>query len=340
MIAVNVVKYQRLTHRDCCEITLTNNNGGTVTILNYGATLEKFIVPDHQGKFINMVLSLSKASYYSKERNFLGGTVGRIIGRMSDGKWTFGKNSYQFNNNDGKNHAHGGVEGFDTQVFDFKIVQKEKSASVVLTLFDYAGHNGYPGNVKVQVTYTFTEENTLIYQISAITDDITLFNPGNHSYFNLDGKGRILNQNLLIDASRYLPLNNNSIPDMGYMSVEDTVFDFRSGKLIKSAIASQDKQIIKQNGLNHPFLLDGHNVAAILTSSDEQRRMLMKTTAPSIVVYTANHFNHSGYANNIGQYDGVALEAQLPPTDDPMLQSITLLPGERFESETSWHMDY
>lgn len=340
MVSVKVEQYQRLQNHDCCVITMKNARGAEVSVLNYGATLERFAVPLADGTLANMILSLNTAADYSKARNFLGGTVGRIIGRMQDGFWDAGDKKYQFELNDGPNHAHGGSHGFDTQVFDFMVRQNADSAAVILTLLDPAGHDGYPGNVKLQATYTFDEQSTLTYHLSAITDAKTLMNPANHTYFNLDGGGQVLGQKLMLDASAYLPLNANSIPDAGRAPVAGTPFDFRAGRQIRIALQSRDAQIVAQHGLNHPFLLDGHDVSATLTSSDGARRMTMKTTAPAIVVYTGNHFDHTGVASNIGQYDGVALEAQFPPSADPTLQAITLLPGEHFEAETSWHMDF
>ena len=342
MERINIRKYQYVNKQDYCEITLKNKNGVTATILNYGATLEKFCLPaaDSHTAPENMILSLPRPEDYSKARNFLGGTVGRIIGRMAAGTWQDGDTTRQFAINDAPNHAHGGPEGLDTQVFTFRVQQTADTASVILDLIDNAGHDGYPGTMHLTATYTLDDFDTLTYHLHAITDAKTLCNPANHAYFNLDGHGDVLHQTLQIAADNYLPLDQNSIPSFGMAAVARTAFDLRDGRQLGAVVQDEDPDISFQHGLNHPFILNGHRVAATLTSSDGKRRLSLTTTAPSIVVYTANHFNHTGVAANIGQYDGVALEAQFPPTADKTLNAITLLPGEAFNAETSWHIEY
>lgn len=338
---VTVEKYQRVQSHDYCAIRLTNNHGMTAVILNYGATVAQILVPTTKGQPANLIMSLPTIQDYSKERNFLGGTVGRIIGRMAAGRWQVGANTRQFCLNDGPNHAHGGVAGFDTQVFDFTTDYTADTASVTLTLFDPAGHNGYPGNLKVQVTYTLTNQDTLTFQVTAISDALTLCNIANHTYFNLAATGAdVQGQQLQLNADYYLPLDAASLPAAGRQSVTDTVFDFRQPQLLGQVLSSTDPQIVSQHGLNHPFLLNDHQQCGVLSLPGTNRRMTLTTDAPAVVVYTANHFNHTGVAANLGPYAGVALEAQLAPTTDPQMGSCVLLPGQQFHRTTSWHFDY
>jgi aldose 1-epimerase len=340
MGTVTVTRYQRIGNRDYDSITLRNKNGMQATILNYGATLAQLTVPNQDGRELNLILSLRQFSDYDKERNYLGGTVGRIIGRMAGGQWQDGDVTHQFELNDGPNHAHGGREGFDTQLFTYQTREAGQSATVMLDLLDVAGHNGYPGNLHLTVTYTLDDQNTLHYGVHATTDVRTLCNPANHVYFNLNGADTICQQNLQVNADDYLPLDEQDIPSLGIRTVTGSPFDLRKGRLLGDVLAASDTQITQQGGLNHPFLLSKQNPAAILTSTDGQRRMTMATTAPAVVVYTANHFKHKGYAANIGRYDGVALEAQFPPSADRHLRPITLMPGNEFNAHTSWHMDF
>lgn len=340
MGTVTVTRYQRLNNQDYDSITLRNKPGMQATILNYGATLARLTVPDKAGHALNLILGLRQFSDYDKARNYLGGTVGRIIGRMAGGQWLDGDVAHQFELNDGPNHAHGGREGFDTQLFTFQTREAAQSSSVTLDLLDAAGHNGYPGNLHLSVTYTLDDQNTLHYSLRATTDARTLCNPANHAYFNLDGAGTIHQQNLQVNADEYLPLDEQDIPSLGARTVAGSAFDLRTGRLLGDVLAASDPQIVRQGGLNHPFLLSKQNPAAVLTSADGQRRMTLVTTAPAIVVYTANHFKHKGYAANIGRYDGVALEAQFPPSADRRLCPITLLPGKEFNAQTSWHLDF
>lgn len=140
-------KYGRKDGKDLCEISLKNDNGMVVKVLNYGATLEKVLLNDK-----NMILSLNSPADYSQERNYLGGTVGRIAGRVRKGQWRHGLEIHQLPINEGENHIHGGI-GTDTEVWDFEPSCDENSARVDLTLFDPDGHNDYPGNLKIHVKY-------------------------------------------------------------------------------------------------------------------------------------------------------------------------------------------
>ncbi|KRK34610.1 aldose epimerase family protein [Loigolactobacillus bifermentans] len=337
---VTVEKYGYAHDRDYCAIHLTNGHGMTAVILNHGATVAQILVPTTADK-TNMIMSLPTFQDYSKERNFLGGTVGRIIGRMAAGKWQVGNTVQQFTLNDGPNHAHGGDEGLDTQVFDFTTDYTAHTASVTLTLFDPAGHNGYPGNLQVQVTYTLTDQDTLTFAVTAVSDALTLCNIANHTYFNLADAGQdVQAQQLQINADYYLPLNAASIPDTGRQAVAGTVFDLRQPQALGAVLRSTDPQIVAEHGLNHPFLLNDQQQGAVLSLPGTSRRMTLTTDAPSVVAYTANHFNHTGVAANLGQYDGVALEAQVPPTADPQLSGCVLLPGQTFHRTTSWQFDY
>ncbi|WP_179396317.1 aldose epimerase family protein [Lacticaseibacillus absianus] len=339
MNRITVDKYQRRANHDYCEITLTNRNGMVVRLLNHGATIERVLLPDGHSGHHDAVMHLAHREDYDRERNFLGGTVGRIIGRMAAGEWTVGTSTQTFDLNDGPNHAHGGPAGFDTQCFDFTLAQTDRDATVTMTLFDPAGHNGYPGNLQLTASFTLDDTDVLTYRLDAVADALTPCNPANHVYFNL-GDGTIEDHVLTLDASQYLPLAADSIPHDGAASVQGTVFDLREGQRLGDVLGSSDPQITSQNGLNHPFLLDGHAVAATLSLPGTGRRVTLRTTAPSVVVYTANHFDHTGYARDLGRYDGVALEAQFPPSADPSLSPILLMPGEHFNAQTSWQFGY
>lgn len=320
-------KYGRKDSQDLCEISLENDYGMQVNILNYGATLEKVLLNQE-----NMILTLNSPEDYSKERNFLGGTVGRICGRVRLGQWKHGNQIYQLPQNDGENHIHGGI-GTDMKIWNFKLKNSEQESRVDLFLFDPDGDNGYPGNMKLHATYKLDNENNLSYKLEAVSDQLTIFNPANHTYFNLGERDTDLK--LRLAADYYLPVGTDGLPNQGMKNVENTVFDFRQGKKISAALDSDDSQINLRNGLDHPFILNGMQPAAVLSSN--KHKMIMTTNAPAIVTYTANHFNHTGVANNIGQYDGITLEAQYPPAEGIELGKITLLPFEKFERKINWN---
>ena len=338
-MSIKVVRYQRENQHDYCEITMENSQGMQVKLLNYGATLERILIPTAQG-LENIIMSLDSPADYSKARNFLGGTVGRVVGRIRHGQWQYGNHIVQLPLNDGQNHIHGGT-GTDTQVFDFSTHFDMHQSTVAFILFDADGNNGYPGNMKLQVSYTLDNDNQLTYRIKAVSDKLTIFNPTNHVYFRLNGpESDVLGLNLQLNSDEYLPLDADSLPYQGRKSVEGTVFDFRNAKPVGTVINSHDPEIDAEHGLNHPFLLRGDDPKAILSSPDKKRRVVMTTKSPSIVVYTANHFDHTGIAKHIGQYDGITLEAQVPPAEGSDLTAITLFPGEQFNTWTKWQFKY
>ena len=331
---VSVEQYGQYQGQNLYELTLTNDQGMVVRLLNYGATLEKVLLPEADGLH-NMVLSLPTREDYSKERNFLGGTVGRIVGRIRGHVWQHGDVKVDLPMNEGKNHIHGGDDGLDRQVYNFRTEQTATTASASFTFVDPAGHNGYPGNLKLQVTYTLTNANALQYRVDALSDEETLFNPTNHTYFALDQPATIDETVLTIPADAYKPLDAEHLPDQGWQPVAGTVFDFRNGQKLGDVIHTRADQITSERGINHPFLLkNGKALAAKLQTKNHT--MTLVTTAPSVVVYTANHFDGTGVAHNIKQFDGVALECQYPPVSGSNLSAITLLPGEPFTLANTW----
>ncbi|MCG6132654.1 aldose epimerase family protein [Lacticaseibacillus rhamnosus] len=331
---VSVEQYGQYQGQNLYELTLTNDQGMVVKLLNYGATLEKVLLPEADGLH-NMVLSLPTREDYSKERNFLGGTVGRIVGRIRGHVWQHGDVKVDLPMNEGKNHIHGGDDGLDRQVYNFRTEQTATTASASFTFVDPAGHNGYPGNLKLQVTYTLTNANALQYRVDALSDEETLFNPTNHTYFALDQPATIDETVLTIPADAYKPLDAEHLPDQGWQPVAGTVLDFRNGQKLGDVIHTRADQITSERGINHPFLLkNGKALAAKLQTKNHT--MTLVTTAPSVVVYTANHFDGTGVAHNIKQFDGVALECQYPPVSGSDLFAITLLPGEPFTLANTW----
>lgn len=331
---VSVEQYGQYQGQNLYELTLTNDQGMVVKLLNYGATLEKVLLPEADGLH-NMVLSLPTREDYSKERNFLGGTVGRIVGRIRGHVWQHGDVKVDLPMNEGKNHIHGGDDGLDRQVYNFRTEQTATTASASFTFVDPAGHNGYAGNLKLQVTYTLTNANALQYRVDALSDEETLFNPTNHTYFALDQPATIDETVLTIPADAYKPLDAEHLPDQGWQPVAGTVFDFRNGQKLGDVIHTRADQITSERGINHPFLLkNGKALAAKLQTKNHT--MTLVTTAPSVVVYTANHFDGTGVAHNIKQFDGVALECQYPPVSGSDLSAITLLPGEPFTLANTW----
>lgn len=322
-------KYGRKDNKDLCEITLENDSGMVVKVLNYGATLEKVLLNDE-----NMILSLETPEDYSKERNYLGGTVGRIAGRVRHGQWKHGLETHQLPLNEGENHIHGG-SGTDTEVWNFRPSCDSEHARVDLTLFDPDSHNDYPGNLKFHARYELDNDNTLHYLLEAVSDKLTIFNPVNHVYFDLGERAEDLD--LQLNADYYLPVDESGMPDHGMEEVAGTAFDFRKTKKVGDALHSDDPQIKLRDGMDHPFILNGNNPAATLSS--KKHRLTVKTDAPSLIIYTGNGFDNTGLTSHIGQYDGITFEAQYAPAEGSDLGEITLLPFEKFSRAVDWKFE-
>lgn len=329
-MTVSLNNYGQLHGEPLYEITLTNRNHLQVVLLNYGATLEKVLVPDGT----NVILALPSAADYAKERNFLGGTVGRFVGRLVGHEWHRGDQVVTLPKGEGENAIHGGADGLDRQVFTMRYEEGAGFDRVELVFLDPAGHNGLPGNVLVHVTYTLDDEDRLTYAVHATTDEMTLFNPTNHVYFAVDGPEAGIDETTLrLAADYYAPLTEH-LPLTGWASVADTPFDFRQGQRLKDVMP----KVLDGAGFDHPFLIKQPQAAKLIGASG--RSVTMTTTAPSVVIYTANHFDHTGVAHNIGVHGGVTLETQVAPVSGQDWSAITLVPEQPYTQTTSWQFGY
>jgi len=320
------------------EVTLINQHQMQVSLLSYGASIQKISIPDH-GHFTNIVLSLPQPTDYLKARNFFGATVGRVAGRLPGHQWQLGDQTIDLVANDGPNHKHGGLQGLDQQLFDIAAIGDNWITFVVL---DSNGHNGYPGNLKLTVTYTLTDTDTLQCQLHASCDQTTLFNPTNHTYFALDGpQSTIEGLQVQVAANYYQPVTPAHLPLDGWHTTANTVFDLSQPTDLQSILTSSNSQIKQEHGFNHAWLLNQQaNFAAKLSSPKTNRSVTMTTDAPAVILYTANHFNHTGLTADIGQHGGITLETQSAPLANNNWSTITLVAGESFTRTTSWHFDY
>ncbi|WP_203623529.1 MULTISPECIES: aldose epimerase family protein [unclassified Lacticaseibacillus] len=329
-MTIKLQKYGTLRGEPLYEFTLTNQAGMAVHLLNYGATLARVVVPTARGP-LDQILTLPSVADYAKERNFLGGTVGRVVGRLPGHVWHREGRDVTLLPGEGDNAIHGGPEGSDTQVFTATYREGDTEDQVTFTFVDPAGHNRFPGSVKTTVTYTLHASNTLTYALHAVTDEETLYNPTNHVYFAPDGlEAGIADTTVTLAADYYAPLDEHHLPSGGWASVAGTPFDFRSG----AKLGDRMPQVLAGQGFDHPFLIK--KAQAVLLTGKSGRKMALTTTAPAIVMYTANHFDHTGVPHNIGAHSGVALEAQIAPPSGLDWSSITLMPGEPYDLETSW----
>ncbi|CAM4320028.1 aldose epimerase family protein [Listeria booriae] len=318
---------------------LENTNGISMRFMNYGATVIAIETPDSRGEMDNIILSLPTPHDYTKEKTYLGATIGRVAGRIRVGEWTF-----PLEKNEGDNHCHGGTIGFESRFWDGEPFQEETRVGVRFTYHSPAFENGYPGNLTATVCHSLDHENNWRTTYTATTDATTLFNPTNHVYFNLAGskENTIHNHTLTIQSDAYLPLTAENLPTGEIKNVQNTPFDLRTATPLQAVLASNHRDIQQSQGLNHPFILNNQqHSAATLTHPDTGRQISIITTAPAVIAYTGNHFNQDftlSTGQKVTKYAGIALETQQLPDaiHHPNFGNIILQPDQPFYSETTY----
>ena len=323
--------------------TLTNSRGSEATIITYGGAVVSLKVPDKQGKLGDVVLGFDSIADYEKHTAFFGALIGRYGNRIARGKFTLDKREYSLATNNGENHLHGGIRGFDKVVWTAKTSTDSKGANLELTYLSADGEEGYPGNLSVKVVYSLTEDNQLKIVYSATTDKATVINLTHHSYFNLAGAGDILDHRLTLNAARFTPTDKGSIPTGELASVAGTPFDFRKETAIGARIAQENEQLNFGRGYDHNFVLTkkggGVGLAARVYEPTSGRVMEVLTTEPGIQFYSGNFLDGSvpGKGGKAYPYrSGFCLETQHFPDSPnrPKFPSTVLRPGQTYRQTT------
>ena len=327
--------------------TLKNVNGLQATITNLGGRVVSLFVPDKNGILRDVVLGFENVEDYLPENHLsdFGAAIGRYANRLNNGQITIDGKTYQLPQNDGKNCLHGGPDGWQYRIFNVEEVGDHR---LVLSLVSEDGDSGFPGNVCAHVTYTLTDDNTLDIQYEAVTDEPTVINMTNHSYFNLNGDAStdILNHLLTIDADRYTPIGETFIPTGELASVESTPMDFRQPKPIGRDIAADFEQLRIGRGYDHNWVLntkgDDSHPCARLESPVTGIALEVYTTEPGMQVYTGNFLDGTFVGKGGVVYQrraAVCLETQKFP-DSPNQHwpesNAILRPGERYSSRTTF----
>lgn len=323
--------------------TLTNSRGSEARIITYGGAVVSLTMPDKQGKLGDVVLGFDSIGNYERHTAFFGALIGRYGNRIARGKFTLDKHEYALATNNGENHLHGGVKGFDKVVWTAKPSTDKSGAHLELSYLSVDGEEGYPGNLKVSVVYTLTEDNQLKIVYSATTDKETVVNLTHHSYFNLAGTGDVLDHRLMLNADRYTPTDAGSIPSGVLAKVEGTPFDFRKETAIGARIAQDNEQLKFGKGYDHNWVLSrkgtGVELAARVFDPASGRVMEVLTTEPGIQFYSGNFLDGSvpGKAGKAYPYrSGFCLETQHFP-DSPNhsnFPSTVLKPGQKYSQTT------
>jgi len=316
--------------------TLTNAHGLKVKIMTYGATITSVEVPDRDGKTANVVLHLGTLADYLKGHPFFGSTVGRYANRIAKGKFTLDGKQYTLATNNNENHLHGGLKGFDKKVWKAKPVQTADAVGVTCTYASPDGEEGYPGALTAKVTYSLTDRNELKMEYSATADKPTIVNLTNHSYWNLAGagSGTVLDQEVMLNADGYLPVDNGLIPLGKIAPVKGTPMDFVARPM---TIGSRIAEV--KGGYDHCYVLNKKeagklSLAAKITDPKSGRVMEILTDQPGVQFYTGNFLDGTMKAGGKSyvKNGGFCLETQHFPDSPnrPQFPSVVLRPVEPY----------
>lgn len=323
---------------------LHNPSGMEVSILNYGGVIQAIRVPDRSDSLRDVVLGFDSLSLYLSKSPFFGALIGRYGNRIARGRFTLDGKTYQLPINDGLNSLHGGDQGFDKKLWKPRYGQTDSTAWLQLDYVSPAGEEGYPGTLRVQVTYTLRSDNSLRIDYLARTDSNTVLNLTNHSYFNLGEAGHtVLPDSLQILASRFLPVDSTLIPTGELREVAGTPMDFRNPQPIGKRIDSPYRQLrLVHGGYDHCFVLDHPGLDRVQVRAWDPRtgiQLEVYTDQPAVQFYTGNFLDGSfqGKQGKVYPKHGAfCLETEHYPDspNHPDFPSTELKAGKSFRSST------
>lgn len=326
--------------------TLRNAKGMEARITNYGGIIVSLTAPNRKGEMADIVLGFNDLeSYLTKNNPYFGAIIGRYGNRIGKGRFTLNGVEYKLAVNNGENHLHGGIKGFDKVIWTAKEQNTNAGPALALTYLSKDLEEGYPGNLNVTVTYTLTNLNELKIDYSATTDKDTVINLTHHSYFNLvgEGNGDILNHQVTIKANQFVPTDAGSIPTGELKAVAGTPFDFLKATPIGDRINQDDQQLKFGNGYDHTWVINGRRGtlrhAATAYESASGRVLEVWTTEPGMQFYTGNFLDGtlSGKAGGVyRRRSGFCFETQHYPDspNKPSFPTTTLKKGAPFKSTT------
>eukprot|EP01053_Blabericola_migrator_P005581 Blabericola_migrator_1__5580@NODE_283_length_10404_cov_699_850924_g233_i0_p3_GENE_NODE_283_length_10404_cov_699_850924_g233_i0NODE_283_length_10404_cov_699_850924_g233_i0_p3_ORF_typecomplete_len352_score39_09Aldose_epim/PF01263_20/8_9e94DUF1579/PF07617_11/0_64DUF1579/PF07617_11/3_1e02_NODE_283_length_10404_cov_699_850924_g233_i039665021 len=325
--------------QDIIIYTLTNGKGSQIEISTFGAAIVSVRVPDHNGAMADVCLGYKDAATYIHDDAASGKTVGRVTNRIANGRMTIDGKEYQLETNNGPNHLHGGTDGWGNRNWTGKV----DGERLFLTLKSDDGDQGYPGEVNAEAIYTFDDNNNLEIEYNATTNKTTPVNMTNHIYFNLsgDGSGTILDHELRLNCAKVLEMNSNQIPTGKLLDTAGTVMDFKNYRAFGPGLHDNFNYLRACRGYDHPFVVDNWKPGKLcdvgeLRDPRTGRKVTVKSTQPSVMVYTGNWLGGKDAVAKSGapyiDYAGVALECQGFPdaVNHPEFPSVVLHPGEKY----------
>lgn len=327
------------------QYTLTNARGTQIRVITLGAIITSIIVPDKSGAPDDIALGMTDVNGYLTKSPYFGAVVGRYGNRIAKGKFTLDGTTYSLAVNNGPNHLHGGLVGFDKRLWTGSVAKAENGVGLRLALTSADGDQGYPGELRVTVRYVLTNDDRLIIDYDATTSKATVLNLTQHTYFNLSGRMRenVLEHQLMLNADRFLVVDSTLIPTGVLAPVTGTPFDFRTATAIGKRINAPNAQIKNGGGYDHSFALTrkgaGLEHAAQVFDPVTGRTLDVWTTEPGIQVYTGNFLDGTvpGKGGRKYQHRGaICLETGHFPDspNHPAFPSTVLRPGQKFHSQT------
>jgi len=344
--SLNAADFQKTVNGKQVGLYFLKNGELKVAITNYGGRIVSLCAPAKNGEMADVVVGFKSIDDYLKAKGiYHGAIIGRVAGRIANGKFDLNGKSYSLSLNSPPNHLHGGVNGFHNQVWD---VSSVNDTSIVLTYISVDGEMGYPGNLTIKATYTLNSKNELSLELAATTDKSTPINLTNHAFFNLagEGSGSVLNQVLTIPANTICPLGTDKLPSGKILNVNYTPFDFRKPKPIGQDLILEktDEQLKLAGGYDHHFVLSKKKsnimkLAATVVDPQSGRKMEVLTNEPCIHFFSANFFNGSDIGKMeepINYRESFALETQRFPfvPNQKSYPTIILNPGETYKAKT------
>ena len=327
--------------------TMQNKLGIDIIIMTYGGTITSWTAPDKKGNYRDIVLGYNTLTEYEAESPYFGALIGRYGNRIAQGKFTIDGDEYSLITNNGENHLHGGLKGFDKVVWDAKTIVNDSTASLELSYLSKDMEEGYPGNLQIKVIYTLNNKDELSVKYEAKTDKPTIVNFTQHSYFNLTGDFNqdILDHEIVINANSFLPVDNTLIPTGEFRDVEETPFDFKTPKAVGKHIINENTQLENGLGYDHCWVLNDQDKGLRFVASAYEpvsgRLLEVYSDEPGIQFYSGNFLDGTLPNKSTGTYEyrtGFCLETQHYP-DSPNQKhfpSVRLNPGELYESKTNF----
>lgn len=334
---------------DVEQYIMSNNKGMEISIIDYGGIITSWTAADKKGDYKDIVLGFNTLAEYEADNPYFGALIGRYSNRIAEGKFNLEGQEYTLAVNNGVNHIHGGLKGFDKVVWDAKTILNNSTVSLELSYLSKDMEEGYPGNLKAKVTYTLNNEDELSVIYEATTDKPTIVNLTQHSYFNLtaDFNQNILDHEIVINADSYLPVDNTLIPTGEFREVNKTPFDFRKSKAIGKQINDENAQLGIGNGYDHCWVLNDQDKGLRFVASAYEavsgRLLEVYSDKPGIQFYTGNFLDGTLPTKSKGTYQirtGFCLETQHYPNspNQDNFPSVILNPGNKYKSKTVFRL--